>query len=359
VCISSLDTQDSSLSLGTGRTLSTPATLNVTPHSPDLSVTHAPTAACTRLRSTADVYTGQQFVLDAYTHTHKSRSHARFCDLLTDLATGRIYPIFTNDRSAAELCQHTSVMEIYASGTYGKVRTCKDVIFDEYIDFLNPDPSSMPSEADFNVDAVAISTAPDAERRVAFVPPSISTAATRPYLLHLYYLLCPHLRFRGARTLSYPLPSKAHGWHRQLSLPARLSLVVPRLRGVESPQSLKSLASTAPVFLIMHTLVLNLLFVATSMTYALTNFQEEDMVQHWYNYLAPNYEFSLSSVETEHCLLTVTAKASDVPRTFWQAIEDPVSADAINKERKKFEANCCLAIVPDTGQHQDRWHNPS
>jgi hypothetical protein len=75
------------------------------------------------------------------------------------------------------------------------------------------------------------------------------------------------------------------------------------------------------------------------------------MVQYWYNYLAPNYEFSLSSVETEHCLLTVTAKEPEVPRTFWQAIKDPVWAEAINKKRKKFEANCCLAEVPDTGQH--------
>ena len=460
---------------------------------------------------------GQQFVLDAYTHTHRSRSNARFCDLLTDLATGRIYPIFTNDRSAAELCQQMSiflcchpswqnpyegvaryvrvdpeknylseefkeilfsfgykreespprdkhangraersvgiiavktniamlaprppvpqlfwdlamtyactthsfnphsrtgdspyhyitnrhvdinelhpfwtpvyvfipladrdgkvgfprcwlgrfvgyhstsimtrtyrVMEIYASGTYGKVRTCKDVIFDESIDFLNPDPSSMPSEVDFNVDAIAVSTTPDTERHVAFVPTSISTPASLPPAL-LTAPLPPPLSVPGS---SHPVPPSALKGSRlaQTAFPTRTSLArnaktagsrlpqIPKVTGVHRI-SIPNHAHARPEPIVRGDL---------NDFNALTDFQEEDMVQYWYNYLAPNYEFSLSSIETEHCLLTVTAKEPDVPRTFWQAIKDPVWAEAINKERKKFEANCCLAEVPDTGQH--------
>jgi hypothetical protein len=75
------------------------------------------------------------------------------------------------------------------------------------------------------------------------------------------------------------------------------------------------------------------------------------MEQYWYNYLAPNYEFSLSAVETGHCLLTVTTKDPSVPKTFWQAMKDPEWAAAIAKEQSKFESNCCLAVVLDTGQH--------
>ena len=47
---------------------------------------------------------GCQFALDAYTHGHKSLSGFKHADILTDLATRRIYPVFTKDRSAQELC---------------------------------------------------------------------------------------------------------------------------------------------------------------------------------------------------------------------------------------------------------------
>jgi hypothetical protein len=84
---------------------------------------------------------------------------------------------------------------------------------------------------------------------------------------------------------------------------------------------------------------------------AVTDFQEKNMEQYWYNYLASNYEFFLSAVEIGHCLLTVNAKDPSVPKTFWQAMKDPEWAAAIAKEQSKFESNCCLAEVPDTGQH--------
>ena len=50
---------------------------------------------------------GQCFTLDAYTHsTRSSRGHL-YCDIFTDLATRRHYPVFTKDRSAHELCEKT------------------------------------------------------------------------------------------------------------------------------------------------------------------------------------------------------------------------------------------------------------
>jgi hypothetical protein len=52
-------------------------------------------------------------------------------------------------------------------------RTCKDVIFDESIDFLNYDLSSLPCDTDFALDTVATSTPPIADRLVDFVPSSI------------------------------------------------------------------------------------------------------------------------------------------------------------------------------------------
>jgi hypothetical protein len=84
---------------------------------------------------------------------------------------------------------------------------------------------------------------------------------------------------------------------------------------------------------------------------ALQFFNEDDIAQYWLNYLAPNYEYSLTCVETQHFTLTVTAKVPSVPKTFWQAMKDPEWEAAINKERLKFEVNHCLAEVPFVNQH--------
>ena len=51
---------------------------------------------------------GQCFSLDAYSHTSKSFRRYKFCDLFTDLATRCVYPVFTKDRSAKELCEQTN-----------------------------------------------------------------------------------------------------------------------------------------------------------------------------------------------------------------------------------------------------------
>ena len=48
---------------------------------------------------------GQQFALDAFQSRTRSLAGFKYCDFLTDLATRRIYPIFSKDRSAPELCR--------------------------------------------------------------------------------------------------------------------------------------------------------------------------------------------------------------------------------------------------------------
>jgi hypothetical protein len=53
---------------------------------------------------------GQQFCMDAFSHNHKSLHGYRYCDLVTDLASRQVYPVFTKDRSAEELCERISVL---------------------------------------------------------------------------------------------------------------------------------------------------------------------------------------------------------------------------------------------------------
>ena len=68
-----------------------------------------------RLRCDIPSQPGQCFSLVAYSHTSKSFREYKFCDLFTDLATRCVYPVFTKDRSAKELCgQTTSRMVILA-----------------------------------------------------------------------------------------------------------------------------------------------------------------------------------------------------------------------------------------------------
>ena len=50
---------------------------------------------------------GQCFSLDAYTHTIQSSRGFKYCDIYTDLATRRCYPVFTKNRSAHELCEQS------------------------------------------------------------------------------------------------------------------------------------------------------------------------------------------------------------------------------------------------------------
>ena len=51
---------------------------------------------------------GQQFALDAFSSVTLSLSGFKYCDFLTDLATRAIYPVFSRNRTAEELCQRLS-----------------------------------------------------------------------------------------------------------------------------------------------------------------------------------------------------------------------------------------------------------
>ena len=53
---------------------------------------------------------GQCFALDAYTHPHYSSRGNKYCDIYTDLATRRNYPVFTVSREASELCDKTELL---------------------------------------------------------------------------------------------------------------------------------------------------------------------------------------------------------------------------------------------------------
>lgn len=54
--------------------------------------------------------TGQCFALDAYTHGTPSSRNNKYCDILTDLASRKHYPILTKNRSAQELVEKCRIL---------------------------------------------------------------------------------------------------------------------------------------------------------------------------------------------------------------------------------------------------------
>ena len=56
-----------------------------------------------RIHRETTTLVGEQFSLDAYTHSTPSFRNNRYTHILTDLAWGQYYPIYTKDRSSPEL----------------------------------------------------------------------------------------------------------------------------------------------------------------------------------------------------------------------------------------------------------------
>ena len=89
---------------------------------------------------------GQQFSVDAFSCTTTSRNGHNYCDLFTDLSSGVRYPVFTKTRTAAELCEKTSILfdlhpEWSNSNKNRTITVCTD------------DPSDPPDPRFIRVDA--------------------------------------------------------------------------------------------------------------------------------------------------------------------------------------------------------------
>ena len=231
-------------------------------------------------------------------------------------------------------------IEVYADGTYGKVRVSKDIIFDQSINFSSS-RQEMPSEDAFGY-AHTLPYPLDASK----ADPRVRFAATD---------MLPN-----ARPLAEPSPS--------ISLPSILKDPVlsdypplgplspdpPIAAPKKPPRYVSEIQRIDRIETSQHDRVKPSLrdsSLPRKGRNALQAFDPDEVAQYWFNYLAPNYEYSLSSVETQHFTLTVTAKDPTVPKSFWQAMKDPEWAAAIDKERSKFEVNNCLAVVPFVDQH--------
>ena len=191
------------------------------------------------------------------------------------------------------------VIEIKEDGTYGKVRSSKDVIFDQSINFKNATPALAPPILPSH------STPTHPPVPAPSVIPPHSSPVVPPVAQKTTPVNAPKLRttINSSHRSNYPPP------------------VITPQRGV--PKKFNKLV----------------------------DFTEPDVPTYWYNYQAINPEYFLTMTETSHYQVATQVKDPFVPKSFYQALKDPEWIAAVDKERAKFEINNCLAEVPYTGQH--------
>ena len=81
-------------------------------------------------------------------------------------------------------------------------------------------------------------------------------------------------------------------------------------------------------------------------------YNNDDLAVYWYNYHIQNDTYPLIMCETQHNMFALTPiRNPNCPRTYQQAMNIPSWAAAIDKELTKFEINNCLTYVPYNGQH--------
>lgn len=193
------------------------------------------------------------------------------------------------------------ILPVLDDGKYGKIRHSKDVIFDDSINFVHPDPNTFPEDHDFfPLELEALPLLPD-------IP-----GDEPPLKLHA-----------PEHTPVPPTPEPVPDTPVPLDLPPATHA---SYRPVDQSNHIDSNLGTEPTP------------------------ADPDAV-YWYKFFNDTHEYAYAMVETSHATRSIAIKEPDVPKTFWSAIRLPEWAAAINKERGKFELNNCLAEVPYTGQH--------
>jgi hypothetical protein len=179
-------------------------------------------------------------------------------------------------------------IEVYANGTYGRVRVSKDVIFDLNVNFRLPFNETCPQDSDF----IRLSPPPGTPP----VPPATTPQALSDPLVPLEPPLPP--RPPEPDPDDDPTPV----------LHPELYPDVEHLDDMGNPLYWYQLADHDPVHMI-------------------------------------------AMIQTYHHLLAMPAFDKRVPRTFLKAMQDPTWRTAVSLEIGKFSKNNCFVTVPYEGQH--------
>ena len=207
------------------------------------------------------------------------------------------------------------VIEVYADGRYGKVRSSKDVIFDHSINFRSACPNDMPTDEAFLLASGArnLDGSHPLETRIRFAE---HTAKHGPYQRNLRPYAKPPPSILRQPPDTNPFPAQLH----------RIDQIDPTQHERDSPLRGGLHRQALPP-------------------------DADNIAQYWMESFTTDYNVIISAVEATHFTLSVTIADPTVPKTFWTAMKDPQWAAAIDKELTKFEVNKCFTVVPFTNQH--------
>ena len=400
---------------------------------------------------------GQQFALDAFTHNVKSARHYRYCDLLTDLATGQTYPVFTKNRSADELAtnmktffdihpawhvRHPSVPKfircdaesnykskdfLYCISRFGyelerspprdkhangiAERAVGSITAKTNLAMLAPTPPVPQRFWDLAMSYACTTKAFNYTSRIKdspyhfahqrhinimhlhpfwsrcyvyiptknrpklgsaraykahFVGYNFTTVFTPNYLVMEVYtngtygvirsskdvIFDSSINFKDTKNipeeeLFHPTDSPTIPTTATVQAPLAAPITAPALE-ISSPTVLHSSPDTTPDPPIARVTQINRTLLPNKSTKSYN--QEEDAI-YWYSTFIDTHEYCLSKVETAHVTQSIKIVEPYTPKNFWDAMRLPEWEEAINKERGKFEKNNCLQEVPFTGQH--------
>ena len=238
------------------------------------------------------------------------------------------------------------VMEILENGIYGKIKSSKDVIFDNSIEYITQIENEEPYEREFKdpdtyVPFAMRNNVPDKYKGPDAVLPS------QQHKIIINKPVRSSLRNKKATAqnenddnITAPVTENTENSNIE-------SPISDSHDSGEDSQDNKLTDSNGK-----NEIMSNQKNEYNTNTNEETQYNDNDLAVYWYNYHIKNDTYPIIMCETQHKMFALNPiRDPNCPRTFDQAMKIPCWAEAINKELTKFEINSCLTYVEYNGQH--------
>ena len=244
------------------------------------------------------------------------------------------------------------VMEITSEGTYGKVKSSKDVIFDNSIEYAKSELNEEPFDREFESPDTYIPFAMRMKVPEKFRGPD----AIIPKINEIIQLNKPERTVDKSLAERNVLRNKIK----------KTNLISPKISNpqrdtIESTSTScdknhelndygeKNQINTEKEISEKNNNEINDYDINTNTE---CQYNNDNLAVYWYNFHIKNDTYPIIMCETQHKTYALTPiRDPNCPRTFDQAIKIPCWAEAIDKELTKFEINSCLTYVEFNGQH--------
>ena len=238
------------------------------------------------------------------------------------------------------------VMETLANNQYGKLKSSKDVIFDNSIDYSTQIDDEEPYEREFKNPETYIPYAMRMNVPHQFQGPD----AIIPVTTNVPEINKPKrdLSLAQRNVLRNKLKNKNKNIQNEIFIQPTSDTQLPiELPNHDSNDS-GELSHEKSDDIVMN----NDHNDYDKNTNEASQYNNDELAVYWYNFHIKNDTYPLIMCETQHNMFALSpVRDPNCPRTYEQAMRIPSWAAAIDKELTKFETNNCLSYVPYNGQH--------